>query len=841
MGAQFRLAMLSSIALGALIAGHVTAAANDRVTDPANGAPPVPVAITHQDAEAQETHDDAIVVTARRRAEALSDAPVALTVFNAETISKLGMTTLEDVTLRTPGVQFTEQATLIPGRVGTSIRFRGMDTNQPVPSQQVGTIFLDGIYVATGVQSLDLDSLDRIEIIKGPQSATFGRSTFGGAINYVMKTPSFTPQGRVNAMIGEDGLYDISLSHEGPIIADALAYRVNVRGFGTNGQYRSIADGSPLGQERTLSGSMTLYAEPTPELRMKLRGFYGEDRDAQNDGIFLGSSATNFGKGPNLTNCNRLDPSRVGVVPDYFCGNVNKIVRAAGYKWTDLIGNNTTLTPTLIELFRADTAAGRPKVTNVPRRSTVGLNRDQLRLAASADYTFNSGGLLSNGTLSFLAGYNRVGIDIVHDFDHAPAPAWLEQDPQFDQDYTLELRYSSDPNRPFRYSVGVSYLDVLHEESGSGGVLVFDYLTTIGKPTPIGTPTPTNPVILYSADPIRETGSTLGIFGYLGYDITDDLTLDFEWRWQKDRIRQGADYAASFKNFLPRVTLSYSPMAEGTMWATYSKGNLPGFFNPSIPSLSPSEMAEVKRVLGDVGIFNEEEELQNYEMGWRQAVLGNSLSFSMVGYFMKWTNQKTRSAVMVTNEAGASRLITLQTNAGNSKLWGLEFESNFRIGRKLSGSLSVNYARSEYQEFDCPFSNFAVGNVGGRIDCAGKSAPKFPRWSGAYSLAWNDRLSGDWDYFIISDGNYTGRAYNEEANFSYIGNTFRSNLRFGVQSQNLRLEAFVTNLFNNQDLLSASRTADFATTTVFGFTNNFGLVVTPPEKRRMGLKAVFNF
>ena len=837
MATKFKYAMLSSIALGAMISGHGVANAQDRALDPVSDAAAEVQSVSIEDSAGEE----AIVVTARRRAEALSDAPIALTVFDAETISKFGMSTLEDVTVRTPGVQFTEQATIIPGRVGTSIRFRGMDTNQSVPSQQVGTLFLDGVYVATGVQSLDMDSLERVEIIKGPQSATFGRSTFGGAINYVMKVPSFTPQGKVNALIGEDGLYDISLSHEGPIIGDVLAYRASVRGFGTDGQYTSVADGGKLGQERTLSGSLTLYAEPTPQLRMKLRGFYGEDRDGQNDGIFLGSRTTNFGAGPNLTNCNTLDPSRVGVVPDYFCGNVNNIVRAAGYSWAQLNGNNTTVTPALIELFRADTAAGRPKVTGVPRRSTVGLNRDQLRLAGSMDYSFNQGGLLSNGTLSFLGGYNRVGVDYVHDFDHAPAAAWLEQDPALDEDYTLELRYSSDQKKPFRYSVGISYLNASHEEGGSGGVLVFDYLTQLGNPTPIGVPSLTNPIVLYSDNPTRERGTTLGIFGYVGYDIAKDLTLDLEWRWQSDKIQQGAGYAATFKNFLPRVTLSYSPMSEGTMWATYSKGNLPGFFNPSISGLSPSEMADVKRTLGDVGLFNDEEELKNYEIGWRQSVLGNKLSFSMVGYFMEWTNQKTRSGVLVTNEAGASRLVTLQTNAGNSNLWGVEFESNFRLSSKLTGSLSVNYARSEYQQFDCPFANFVVGNVGGRIDCAGKSAPKFPSWSGAYALSWNDKLAGDWDYFIISDGNYVGRSYTEEANLAYIGNTFRTNLRFGVQSDKLRLEAFVTNLLNNDDLLSASRTADFATTTVFGFTSNFGLVVTPPERRRVGLRASYKF
>lgn len=839
MGATSKQAMTSSIALCVIFVAPTVAKAEDQQ-------PPEIAAASLEHVQPQDGNPDAgtdeIIVTARRRVETLSDAPVALTVFDSQAVRELGMTTLEDVTLRTPGVQFSEQATLIPGRVNTSIRFRGMDTNQPVPSQQVGTLFLDGIYVATGVQSLDLDSLERIEIIKGPQSATFGRSTFGGAINYVMKTPSFSPQGRVNATIGEDGLYDVSLTHEGPVIADVLAYRANVRGFGTGGQYRSVADGGRLGQERTLSGNLTLYAEPTSELRMKLRGFYGQDRDGQNDGIFLGSATANFGAGPDLANCNNLDPSRIGVVPDYFCGNVNDIVKSAGFSWEDLVGNNTTLTPTLIALFRADTAAGRPKVTGVPRRSTIGLNRDQLRLAASTDYTFpESSSFFSNGTLSFLAGYNRVGIDYVHDFDHAPAPAWLEQDPQLDEDHTLELRYSSDSKKRLRYSIGVSNLEAVHEEGGSGGVLVFDYLTALGKPTPIGTPTPTKPVILYSASPTREKGSTWGVFGYLGYDISRALTLDFEWRWQIDRIQQGAAFEAEFKNFLPRLTLSYSPTSNGTAWATYSKGNLPGFFNPSISGLTPSELEDVRDVLGEVGIFNEEEELKNYELGWRQSLLRDRVQFSLVGYYMQWRNQKTRSAVTVTNEAGALRLITLQTNAGNSELWGFELESQVKLEQRLTASLSFNYARSQYQEFDCPFANFVVGNKGGRIDCAGKSSPKFPKWKGAYTLAWNDSLTPDWDYFLISDGSYSGRAYNEEANFSYIGDTFITNMRLGVQSGNVRLEAFVTNLLDNDDLLSASRTADFSTTTVFGFLNNFGLVVTPPEKRQFGLRAIYEF
>ncbi|MGJ8563092.1 MAG: TonB-dependent receptor [Alphaproteobacteria bacterium] len=794
-----------------------------------------------QDYEANYLGDE-VIVTARRRDENLGDTPTALSVVGSAEIDRLGLTNLEDVTVRTPGVQFTSQATLIPGRVGTAIRFRGMDTNQAVPSQQVGTLFLDGVYVATGVQSLNLDSLERVEIIKGPQSATFGRSTFGGAINYVTKTPGFKPKGRLNTVIGEDGLYDVSLTHEGPLFSDDVAYRANIRGFGTDGQYKSIADGGRLGQERSLTGSLTLYAEPTPDVRLKLGGFYGEDRDGQNNGIFLGSAATNFGNGPGLTNCNSDIPSRVGVVPDYFCGNLNEVVDAAGFDWDELVGNNTTLTPALAEIFGADTARGTPKVDHVPRRTSMGLNRNQLRLSGSGEYDLNAeGGILGNSTVSLLAGYNRVAVDYIHDFDHSPAAAWLEQDPAFDEDYTVEVRLSSDQNRRLRYSLGASYLDSLHIEGGSGGVLVFDYLGQLGNATPFGTSTLDNPIIVYSAGPTEETGNTLGVFGYVGIDITDELTLDIEGRFQSDKIGQG-DFEATFKNFLPRATLSFSPSDSSTIWSTYSEGNLPGFFNSAIPSLSPSELQDVQDIFGEVGVFNDEEVLKNYELGWRQAVFDGRINFSLVSYYMKWTNQKTRSSAFVTNDdTGLSRVLTLQTNAGNSKLWGAEFEAGFQVTENLSGTLSANYARSEYLEFSCPFANVVVGNVGGRANCAGNSSPKFPKWSGSYSLSWNDTLNDAWDYFSVWDGNYVGKIYNEASNLSYIGETVRMNLRAGVRKENLRLELFVTNLLDNRDLKSAAFTADFATSSLFGFTNNFGLVVAPPEKRQFGVKAVVDF
>ena len=151
-----------------------------------------------QAAAQQASALEEIVVTARKREESLVDIPVAITAFSAEQLIRGGFTSLQDLSFQTAGFHFHKQGGQIPGRFSSRVRFRGMNTNANPPSQQVGTVFLDGVYISDGVTSIDFSNIERVEIIKGPQSATFGRSTFAGAVNYVSKTPGFEQGGPGN-------------------------------------------------------------------------------------------------------------------------------------------------------------------------------------------------------------------------------------------------------------------------------------------------------------------------------------------------------------------------------------------------------------------------------------------------------------------------------------------------------------------------------------------------------------------------------------------------------------------------------------------------------------------
>jgi iron complex outermembrane receptor protein len=792
--------------------------------------------ITPETVRAQGTVLEEITITARKRDESLQDIPMAVSAWSATELDRAMAINFEDVAKRTPGVQFSDQANQIPGRYNTSIRFRGMDTNQRAASQQTGSAFIDGVYTSTGVSSIGFEDIERIEIVRGPQSALFGRSTFGGAVNYITKTPSTEEySGRVSALIAQDGTYDVSLAHEGPIVEDKLAYRLSVRGFGTDGQYTSNADGGALGREQTESIQGVLYATPTENFSARFRFFYSEDDDGAPAAISLGGVNSNRAQGPSFHNCFATIPGLSDQVEsDYFCGAI-PVVDADGFAT-----GNTSLNEFEIEQFTApavtDTFSGEVRSTGVnsPSISSVGLRRDSTRLSLVLDYDF-----ATEHTLTAVLGYNEMDVNWIRDFEFFPVNNWHSRDPQSHEDFSAELRFVSPQDRRFRYLIGVSYFDVDYVQQGNGGLAIWNpdsdpELTLFGASNP-------SPIIFLSADIPTEGAETIGIFGSLGFDITDNLSLDVEARWQEDEVSQdnpatpGTDFSADFENFLPRVTLSWGPRESTTLWATYAEGNLPGFFNSDAAGLSENELAQLVAQIGSVGVFNDEETLENYEIGWRQQWLGGRFFYALVGYFMDWEDQKTRQGVVILDDADVPFVLNVSSNAGSSELKGIELEGAFSLER-WSGNFMVNWADGEFTEFECGFTPFLPD-----VNCAGNTPARYPEWSAFATTTWTDTFNTEWDYFVRLDGTYTGEAFIDESNFAWTEDFWVFDLRGGFEKEGLRVEAFVTNIFDDDNYLAGARGTDFSGPGFLDFTSDQGVHLTPPEKRRFGVKVVFEF
>ena len=163
------------------------------------------LATTPETASAQESEADdrnvleEIIVRARRREESLQSTPVSVAAFTGETIERAGMFTAFDVANRTPSVLLVHQSAAEPELF---IRGAGTDIESAAANNAVG-FFVDDVHLARGGASLaDLYDIQRVEILRGPQSTYYGKNVSGGAINYITNKPSQDTDARVSLEIG---------------------------------------------------------------------------------------------------------------------------------------------------------------------------------------------------------------------------------------------------------------------------------------------------------------------------------------------------------------------------------------------------------------------------------------------------------------------------------------------------------------------------------------------------------------------------------------------------------------------------------------------------------------
>ena len=193
-----------------------------------------------------------VIVTARRIEEVANTVPLTISVISEDQIILQGVNNLEDVARLTPGLTFDIGG--FPNDTRPAVR--GMQSERGRPSVAV---MLDGIdlsgenlAIAGGTAGIvpDLIDLQRIEVVKGPQTTLYGRSAFAGAINYISIKPSDTLEGRLLLEGAEYGQLRAVGTLSGPILDDLLSYRVNVAYRETDGFWTNPVNGGPLDAEK---------------------------------------------------------------------------------------------------------------------------------------------------------------------------------------------------------------------------------------------------------------------------------------------------------------------------------------------------------------------------------------------------------------------------------------------------------------------------------------------------------------------------------------------------------------------------------------------------------------
>ena len=146
-----------------------------------------------------------VVVTARRRAEALADVPTAITTLDEAGIRARGLTELNQIEKFAPNVVQTNFGQGSTGHAAIFVRGIGLQDHIITTDPAVG-IYLDGVYLGRNMgANMDLTNIERVELLRGPQGSLSGRNTLGGALNIVTKKPVGDGRGRIDLKAGSLG------------------------------------------------------------------------------------------------------------------------------------------------------------------------------------------------------------------------------------------------------------------------------------------------------------------------------------------------------------------------------------------------------------------------------------------------------------------------------------------------------------------------------------------------------------------------------------------------------------------------------------------------------------
>jgi iron complex outermembrane receptor protein len=780
----------------------------------------VPVTTLAQD-ELEE-----IVVTARKVGESIQDIPLSITAFGSEQIRDQQITSIEDIAQFTPGLHISND---LGSRSDPALRFRGMDPPSTERQQQLASAFVDGVYLPGGSTWVSMNDIERVEVVKGPQSAFFGRATFGGAINFITKTPGNDWAGDVQLILGDSGRQDLWLSAEGPIIEDKLAFRASGRLYEYDGAWDNpFPGGGDLGAQETSSGSVTLYFTPTEDISIKLRHVYSEDRDG------LGTSWIVSGED---NNCGPFTTDGVTGSRDYYCGTLSRGLVEGGSR-----GLGLDTSDPVDKRYKSE--MGLERFTNL---TTLEMNFD------IGDYT------LTSVTGNFTESSQDMKETITNEI--------LSYVAYEDESFTTELRLTSPQENRLRWMIGAYYLDLTYFKGGGQA----------GFPCPGTGPFCFDPTIfqvserggrgLFGVNPvIAENVENTSIFGSIAFDITDKLTVNLELRREEETLENassviqeappldsstdalailtaqpfgGAELplSADFTATLPRFIVDYKLSDDTTLYASYAEGNNPGGFNPEVIQMEPTVAFPAFSAETGIGYDVKQGDLKAYEFGAKHSFANGRGFVNGAVYLNEWNNQVYQGFLASVDSNGDGRFVQGSDRLGgqidykgngSSDIYGFEVAASYVLSDNWRATASYNYNDTEIKEL----LDAQHGRVWGSSDASGKEIARSPKHAATVAVDFNtasNAWGGDGEWFARWDAWYQSESWTWVINLAETEAALLHNLRGGWRNDRYSIMAWVENVTDDDSVLAARRfTGSF-------LTGRLGYRLSLPEPRTYGV------
>jgi iron complex outermembrane receptor protein len=797
-----------------------------------------------------------VTVTARRVEENIMTVPMSVSTMSAAELEAGNVKDMAELSLFEPSFRFVNQLggqSSLADRSQFGVSFRGLYEGQGtgVASTGSGSVFIDGAPVIDAMPP-SLEEVQRVEVLKGPQSVYFGRSTFAGAINYITKDPNLTTfGGTVSGEASSFNSTDDYLSLDVPVISDVLGIRFSARHTIKGGDYTNAGDtNQALGEEGTDTASFTAVFKPSDKLKAKLwfNWFEFDDGPPAQVGINPGDTFN----GTNTPIFNFASPAGAAYQGGYIRGQTPYVSQLN----PNTISGNYGMTPFLQSVVVNNNFPGfKPALAFDPSyQDFMGLRRTAYQSDFKVDYEVMPGyfvSWLSAGHWNKDEGHfdtdNRDGRDYCSANTCAPVPNVLPanaafgilpyysfnlSEEQMHEDWSTELRFTSPQDRTFKYTVGVSFLHSLNPGLDLWGEIPFG-------PSQL-------------AGPALTITKTPAVFAGVYYEFLPKLTLGIEAREQWDELYEHIQYSGdvvntgpsavplstTYKSFSPRFTLDYQFQPDSTAYILFSRGYRPGGFNTENALYNAAQLAYVAGQGASTSISYGQERLDNYEFGVKSTFLDGRARAAVAFYYDRWIDGQVGSVLSVPSFGNPDLTSATQdspvANSGLIILKGIEWTGDIQATDKILVNTAFALNDTDVQSYS-PCSD-CVHILG--TESANGVVPQVPKWTATIAATYTDKLFDDWKYYGRGEFNYSGIKYVDWANVAYAPPSDLLNLHIGVRNEKIQIEAWVKNLLNNSAPLGTDPQVD--PFTFFGVNKNT-IDYALPDKRWFGLRANYKF
>lgn len=621
-----------------------------------------------QEAAPQDTATiEEIVVTAQHRTEHLQDVPISVQVLSGQTIATQNINSLNTLVQLAPSVHIS--GTGGGGRANELfIRGVGSGNNQSF-DQSVG-MFIDDIYHGrsrtSGSTFLDLE---RVEILKGPQSTFFGNNAIAGAFNIITRKPGEKFEANARALYGQDGQYALEGAAGGPV-SDTLGLRIAATFNGLDGWLKNSVTGAKSPNEDNAAGRVTLVYRPDDAFDATLKL---EAARKKNAGAW----------GAQVENC----PAPAPFVPDGSCA--------------------------------ARIAQGLPSgldndiVTNSPGDGAKLTTREGL---LTMNYR------LAGHVLTSVTGYYDYRSKLRIDGDFTPLTLLHINAPERYRQFSQEIRLASPAGQTFEYMVGGYFQSGRLRFSQD-----FSYNFLNGPIAAPGSPfaalVPYLPIGQTTAYHQDET--SYAAFGSLTWNVTDRLRLSGGLRGtqvEKDYDQQvffgtatasyggvnplpaalqplaaklGIGAPASFVGrrkdhaWLPSAKAQYDLTPDAMIYASYARGFKSGGFNGTDNTGVQANLPFAP------------EHVDAYEAGLKSELFNRRLQFNVAAFLSDYKDLQ-----VTTNVTATGNIQSLVRNAAAVRPQGVEVETQWAVTRDLRLSAALTYLDAHYRNY--PNANLTI-------------------------------------------------------------------------------------------------------------------------------------